>query len=270
MAKITGLTIYPVKSCRGIDLKEANLAATGLEYDRQWMIVDEEHRFLTQRTLPRMALIHTALTDTNLVLTAVNQPELIVPIEHQYHCITVRVWDDICDGQDAGDNAAVWLSAFLNCKVRLVRFNPAFQRISDKQYTGEFMARNAYADGFPILLISQASLNDLNDRLITPLPMNRFRPNIVIDGIGAFEEDYIAQLSAPGLRLKPVKPCARCEITTTDQDTGMRSGEPLLTLSTYRNNEQLQGIIFGQNVVIVEGIGQQLCVGDELAVEWNF
>jgi len=131
-------------------------------------------------------------------------------------------------------------------------------------------ARNAYSDGFPILLASQASLDDLNDKLKVSVPMNRFRPNIVVDGAGPFEEDYIAQLSRPGLRLKPVKLCTRCPITTTDQDTAMVGVEPLLTLASYRNNGHNDAITFGQNVVILEGVGERLLVGDELTVEWNF
>jgi len=270
VVKITGLHIYPVKSCRGIELQEAMLIDTGLEYDRQWMVVDTESCFLSQRVLPKMALIHTSLTKTHLRLSAVDRPILEIPIEQRFQPMAVRVWDDACAGYDVGDVAATWLSEFLGRPVRLVRYDSAFQRLSDRRYTGDVAARNAYSDGFPILLASQASLDDLNDKLKVSVPMNRFRPNIVVDGAGPFEEDYIAQLSRPGLRLKPVKLCTRCPITTTDQDTAMVGVEPLLTLASYRNNGHNDAITFGQNVVILEGVGERLLVGDELTVEWNF
>lgn len=269
MVKITGLTIYPVKSCRGINVDDIGIVETGFEFDRQWVVVDEHGQFVTQRVSPRMALIHTALTEMSLILTGENSA-LHVPFSARGARAKVTVWNDLCEGYDAGDQAAEWLSDFLEQPVRLVGFDPTFQRLSNKQYTGDLSARNAYSDGFPILLISQASLDDLNSKLETPLPMNRFRPNIVIDGIDAFDEDYVAHFSRPGLRLKPVKPCTRCEITTTDQETAVRGEEPLLTLSKYRIDERLKGVTFGQNIVVAEGIGQRLRVGDELMVEWNF
>jgi uncharacterized protein YcbX len=166
---------------------------------------------------------------------------------------------------DAGDAAAAWLERLLGQPLRLVRFDPAFKRVSDRTWTGEIEAFSQFSDGFPWLLISQASLDALNAKLERALPMNRFRPNIVIDGVRAFEEDLIDVLSNESVALRPVKPCARCAITTTSQERGEREGdEPLRTLRTFRFDARLRGVTFGQNVVLVHGAGEWLEVGQEL------
>ncbi len=265
-AIISELYVYPIKSCRGLTLDSASLTATGLAHDRRWMLVNEQGRFLTQRELPQMALIAPELQGEGLVVHAPGMSPL--PVRGTATTsVNVTVWKDSCRAFDEGDAAAEWLSQFLNTPARLVRFDESQTRLSNHDWTGEMDAANYFSDGFPILLISRASLADLNSRLSEPLPMNRFRPNIVLDGVEAYAEDRMHQLMDAELKLQIVKPCTRCKITTTDQATGTVQGrEPLTTLMTYRRNRQLQGVTFGQNVIIAAGIGTQIRVGQSLQV----
>lgn len=268
-ATIAELNIYPVKSCGGIALQRAQLGATGLQGDRRWMLVNAQQRFVTQRELPRMALLKPRLDGIGLVLTAPDMPPLQVPGTATAG-VMVSVWRDQCTAFDEGDAAADWLSAFLHQPVRLVRFDAAQRRLSNRDWTGDVEAPNQFSDGYPILAISNASLADLNNRLPQPLPMNRFRPNLVLDGVQAYDEDRIHELHAGAVRLRIVKPCTRCKITTTDQSTGIaQPPEPLNTLRGYRWNAQLKGVLFGQNVVIVDGVGTELRVGQELELTWK-
>jgi uncharacterized protein YcbX len=265
---ITALNIYPIKSCGGIALTKAQLADTGFEHDRQWLIVQPNGRFVTQREQPRLALLRPVLSADTLSLHAPGYETLEIELAHGGAGAQVQCWKDQCAAIDAGDIAARWLEDFLGQPFRLVRFDPSFQRRTDPAWTGEIAAYSQFSDGFPWLLISQASLRDLNSRLETPLPMNRFRPNIVVEGLDAFEEDRVAELRIGSVALRPVKPCTRCAITTTDQQSGQRVGdEPLRTLRTYRLDRQLKGVAFGQNVILREGVGEWLKVGDTLRVE---
>lgn len=269
-AVIAELNIYPVKSCGGIALQRAQLGATGLQDDRRWMLVDPQQRFVTQRELPRMALLKPRLEGIGAVLTAPGMPHLRVPGTGTDMGVTVNVWRDTCAAFDEGDAAAEWLTAFLQQPVRLVRFDAAQRRLSDREWTGDIEAPNQFSDGYPMLTISNASLADLNGRLPQPLPMNRFRPNLVLDGVQAYDEDRIHELRAGAVCLRIVKPCTRCRITTTDQSTGIaQPPEPLNTLRGYRWNAQLKGVLFGQNMVIVDGVGTELRVGQELEITWK-
>lgn len=263
-ATITALNIYPVKSCAGIPLQRARLTRTGFEHDRQWMIVRPDGRFVTQRELPRLALIRPVLSD-HLRLHAPATDPLSVAAEHDGERVDVIVWRDRCRAIDAGETAATWLEKFLGEPFRLVRFDPAWSRPADAAWTHGTEAFAQFSDAFPWLLISQGSLDALNERLEQPLPMNRFRPNIVISGVAAFEEDLIDTLSDERVTLRPVKPCTRCAITTTDQTTGERDGEePLRTLRAFRLNRELRGVAFGQNAIAISGIGEYLEVGQTL------
>jgi uncharacterized protein len=278
MLTITALNIYPVKSCRGTALDRATLAATGLEHDREWMVVDANGRFLTQRTNPPMALIAPELHEDHLVLTAPSMQPLRVSLDSGAKPVSVKpvsviVWRDKCAAFDAGDEAAEWLSAFLQRPCRLVRFDTGQRRFSDPAWTGELKAHTFFADGFPLLVISEASLDDLNRRLpagVGPLPMNRFRPNIVVRGLDAYEEDAVDEFLSEGVRLRASKPCTRCAITTTDQARGVVTGEePLRTLRAYRFSRELKGVMLGQNVVIAGGTGAELRVGQTLTATWK-
>jgi uncharacterized protein YcbX len=269
-AAITGIFTYPVKSCRGIAHERAQLAATGFDGDRHWMLVRPNGRFVTQRELPRMALVGTRLTATSLSLTAPGMPALEVSREAPGATLAVTVWKFDGRGIDCGDHAAAWATQYLETPLRLVRFDPGAPRVCSPEWTPDTHAVTEFSDGYPILVISRASLADLNARLPQALPMERFRPNVVIDGVEAYDEDRMHELRVGPVTLRIVKPCTRCSITTTDQQLGAVDGvEPLRTLKEYRYDPKLRGVLFGQNAIIVDGIGESLRVGQRFNVSWK-
>ena len=269
-ARIRALNVYPVKSCRGIASESLRLAATGFERDRHWLIVRPSGRFVTQRELPRMALIATRLTASGLTLGAPAMPDLEIADHADGPALAVVIWKDSCRAIDQGDAAAAWLTRYLGTALRLVAFDARHERASSPQWTQGVHAITQFADAFALLAISGASLDDLNSRLARPLPMERFRPNIVLDGLNPYDEDRIAELHGDSVCLRVVKPCTRCSITTTNQATGEVEGdEPLRTLKSYRYSKTLKGVVFGQNTIVVEGAGRSLEVGDELDIIWR-
>lgn len=269
MYTITALNIYPVKSCRGISMSRAMLTDTGFAFDREWLIVLDDGRFVTQREEPRLALIEPRIFNERLQLHAPGMDALAVDAKTE-NAIEVTCWADRCAAFDAGRDAAEWLASFLGKRYRLVRFDTRRKRPSSRTWTGDVEALNKFSDGYPWLVISQASLDDLNARLVRPLPMNRFRPNIVLDGLPAYGEDRAHEFMKDGIRLRAVKPCTRCIITTTDQSSATReSDEPLRTLRSYRFSRELRGVLFGQNLILIEGVGRELRVGDALDVAWK-
>jgi hypothetical protein len=269
-ARIAALHYYPLKSARGIELEQALLTIAGFEDDRRWMLVTDAGRFLTQRELPRLALLEPSLSPSALLLTAPQRPPISIPLSRQGQPRTVTVWRDQCQAFDEGDEVAGWLQAFLGRDCRLVRFDPAHRRLSAREWAGEFAADVRFSDGFPILAVNAASLTDLNSRLAVQLPVNRFRPNIVLEGLQPYDEDRIDELRADGVRLKLVKPCTRCQITVTNQDSGEVEGdEPLRTLRHYRYDPGLHGVCFGQNAIVVEGAGASLRRGQTLDIRWR-
>lgn len=287
MATISQLNVYPIKSCAGIALDEARLFAHGLEYDRHWMLVDTNGRFVTQRTMPRMALIETELAGGELVVRAPGQTPFHTPLDasalSEAARIEVTVWRSTLTALDTGAEAAQWFSAFLGAPLRLVRFDPSAQRIANRERTGDTIAPLRFADGYPLLVIGQASLDDLNARLakkgVDAIPMNRFRPNLVLRGIEAYEEDYIDTLriatEASEIGLRIVKPCTRCPIPTIDQLSGAPDPrwphEPTDTMSAYRADARMDGqLTFGQNAVVTDGAGAALAVGCDAAIELRF
>lgn len=267
MVQVTGLNIYPVKSCRGIALTQARLTETGFEHDREWLVITPEGRFLTQRERPQLAQIETALTQDQLVLRKPKGADLTLPLNMTGRELEVTIWRDKAAAFDAGDEAATWLTEHLGKPARLVRFDKRHKRASNPQWTGGVEALTQFADGYPWLLISQASLEELNQRMQTPLPMNRFRPNIVVDGLPPFGEDSVDEFIAGDVRLKVIKPCDRCSVTTTDQITGERtSDEPLRALKEFRFDRNLRGVLFGQNLMLTGGLGKELKVGQQFEV----
>lgn len=267
MARIAAINVYPVKSCRGIACERALVTATGFEHDREWLIVRPDGRFITQREEPRLALIETALSDELLRLRVSSDQELAVPLTTRGKEVEVTCWRDRCAAFDAGEDAAAFLTQHLEKPVRLVRFDARRKRVSNREWTGEVEAFSQFADAFAWLAISQASLDDLNSRLPEPLPMNRFRPNIVLEGLPPFGEDRVHELLGDAVRLRAVKPCTRCIVTTTNQATGRRDGEePLRTLRQFRFDRGLAGVTFGQNLILIDGAGRELRVGQKLAV----
>jgi MOSC domain-containing protein len=246
MPVLSSLHIYPVKACGGLSPAEWPVDAFGLRNDRRWMVVDLAGRFVTQREAPRLALVRPALETGGLVLRAPGMPELRLPlVPATRERVTVQVWRDVTQGVPVSPESAQWLSRYLGALVRLVWMPDDVLRPTDPQYAEGH--RVSFADGFGFLLVSDASLADLNRRLEAPLPMNRFRPNLVVSGTEPFAEDGWREIRIGGLPLRPVKPCGRCVVTTTDQETGERGQEPLRTLATFRERDGK--LMFGMNVV---------------------
>jgi len=244
---VNALYIYPVKSLAGIAMKGSALDAMGLKHDRRWMLVSPEGNFLSQRKFPQMALIQPKFIDQQLILTTANQADLIVAEADTQQTLQVTIWKDSVTAQRIDEQADKWLSKALGTPCHLVYIPDNEIRQCDPEFSkqGE---HTGFADGFPILLISTASLEDLNQRLDQPITMKRFRPNIVIEGCEAFAEDDLKAFSIGGVGMRGVKPCSRCILTTVDPETGQRTGaEPLQTLMRYR--KQGNKVNFGQNVI---------------------
>jgi len=249
MLTVSGLYCYPLKSAAGIALDKARLEPRGLQYDRRWMVVDADNTFVSQRTEPRLARIRPQLADT-LQLRAPGMATIDVPLAAGGSSLAVHVWEDTVDATTVSAEVDAWLSEVLSQPVRLVYLPDESHRPIDADYV-QAGAHNevSFADGYAVLVISEASLADLNSRLETPIPMNRFRPNVIIRGCAPYDEDDWTTLQAGEVQLNLVKPCGRCVVTTTDQETLERSLEPLRTLATYR--KQGSQVMFGQNAVVV-------------------
>ena len=268
---LSALHLHPIKSCAGIAVDSALLIETGLELDRAWMVVDHHGEMLTQRELPRLALVRTQLRGDDLVLRAPGMLALHVSLDAVEAPTRVRVWDDDVGAFDMGAIAAQWFSDLIGQpKLRLVRFDPAQRRLSDPRWTGAIEAQAAFADGFALLVAGSTSLAELNTRLAArgaaPVGMERFRPNLGLDGLAPHEEDHVDELlfdSAEGpVRIKLVKPCVRCSIPNIDPASAESSTEPGATLAGYRADPRMQGgITFGMNAIVVEGVERVLRVG---------
>lgn len=280
-ARVAGLFIYPVKSCAGIALGEALLTETGLDLDRAWMVVDPAGGFVTQRDAPRMALVQPALRGGDLVLRAPGMLALHLATGRVEAPARVRVWNDEVPAWDMGDVAAQWFSDFLGRPLRLVRFDPDHRRLSSMKWTGGVEAPNQFADGYPVLVASQASLDGLNQRLRAaghaPVEMARFRPNLVLDGIGAHDEDLLGHLlvetggPVPVARLQAVKPCSRCPIPNIDPATARSDPSVGDTLQAYRSLPAMGGAVcFGMNLIVRAGEGAVLRVGQTVRADWRF
>jgi uncharacterized protein len=244
---LSGLYVYPIKSCGGIPLENAELDATGIRHDRRWMLVDGRGEFVSQRTVPRMALISVRISDDHLLVAAPGMPDLEIPLmEEPKDTVDVEVWGDRVRGLPVGGDADRWFGEFLGGRFRLVRKPEDDVRPVDSLYAADG-DQVSFADGFPFLLISEASLEDLNGRLQVPLPMNRFRPNLVVRDCGAYAEDGWGEVRIGDATFRVAEPCPRCAITTTDQESGERGKEPLRTLAAYRKSGD--GVMFGRNLI---------------------
>jgi uncharacterized protein len=262
--RISELHVYPVKGAAGIALQQAELDSFGIRHDRRWMIVAEaDGAFITQRDHPQLALLLTQLEPDALVLRSRHAGEVRLPLEPSGGARrSVGVWADEVDADDSGDEAASFVSAHLDIRARLMYMPGSSMRQADLDYArpGD---RVSFADGFPLLLISQQSLDELNARLDEPVPMLRFRPNVVVDGAPApHAEDAWRSVRLGSVTCDVVKPCARCAVTTVDQATGVPGKEPLRSLADYRRWDGK--VWFGQNVVH-RGTGT-LSVGDAVSV----
>ncbi len=278
-ATIARLFVYPVKSCAGVEVQEALLIETGLEFDRAWMVVDTQGEFVSQRQLPRMALIQPQLKHFEMILRAPGMLALHIALDKVEQPTTVKVWSDTLKAYDMGDIAAQWFSDFLGQKLRLARFDPEQQRLSNKKWTGDVDAQNQFADGFPILVVSEASVAELSEKLAAaghaPVTVERFRANIVLAGLDAQDEDRldVMNISTPegNVQLLGVKPCPRCPIPNIDPLTALSSPEVGDILQTYRRNTVVDGAVtFGTNAIILKGIEHGLRVGQTVQAAYRF
>jgi len=269
-ASLIGLYVYPLKSARGIALERARTVATGLEWDRQWMLVNTQGTFLSQRTHPQLAHFVPEITAEALIIRAPGRLPLEVPLRADGRPggerLAVRVHRDPCVGIDQGHAAAQWVSEALGEPLRLVRVPPDPARTADPEYAGPTAAPMGFADGFPLLVCNEASLADLNTRLPEPIPMDRFRPNLVLSGLAAWAEDRIDSLNLGEMTLRLVKPCTRCTIPSVDQRTGMRALDPAPVLREFRFDKTLRGVTFGENAIIVKGQGHEVRRGSPCQV----
>jgi uncharacterized protein len=283
-ATIARLFVYPVKSCAGVELPEALLTETGLEFDRAWMVVDAQGEFVTQRQLPRMALIKPQMKQMEVVLRAPGMLALHLAFDKVEKPVRAKVWKDEVAAYDMGDIAAQWFSDFLSepgkpQTLRLVRFDPEHKRLSSLDWTGGVEATNQFADGYPLLVVSEGSLAELNERLAAAghdaVGIERFRPNIVLAGIESHDEDRVDALhieTAEGeAELKPVKPCTRCPIPDIDPATGVSSPQVGDMLRTYRADARVDGrITFGMNCIVLQGVEHMLKVGQAVGANYRF
>lgn len=278
--RLQALHVYPVKSCAGVALDECLLIETGLEFDRAWMVVDAADRgFVSQRELPRMALVQPTLRHADLVLRAPGMLGLHLALDAVEAPLRVTVWDDEVAAYDMGDLAAQWFSDFLGRPLRLVRFDPDQKRLSSRRWTGEVEAENAFSDGYPLLVASTASLDELNRRLgragQAPVTMARFRPNLVLDGLDAHGEDHLDTIAFDTpegpVRLKLVKPCPRCPIPDIDPATAEPGHAVGDVLASYRADARVDGALtFGMNAVVLEGVECALRVGQAGTADISF
>ncbi len=259
---LTSLHSYPVKSCKGMDLQEMEIGALGPLWDRRWMLVNRDGRFLSQRLVPKMALISSKVEHGILKIIFPDGTTFLRPITEEGKWIEVEVWKDRCQALDQGDEAAAVFSDFLGLECRLVYFSAHSLRIVDQKYAVSPQDGVSFSDGFPFLIVSEESLADLNGRLDVPVGMNRFRPNLVVKGCLPFAEDGWRLIRIGSLQFRIVKPCSRCVITCIDPETSVKGVEPMQTLSSYRKMEK--GIFFGQNAIQL-GAGV-LRVGDRVDV----
>lgn len=263
---LSAIAIYPVKGCRRTPLARARVGVRGLARDREWMVVRPDGFFLTQRTYPGLARIVPHLTDTGLRL---EHPEL-EPLEVESASATtpikVTIWGRKTLARDAGEAAADWLTAVLGTPTRLAGVGPETEMSADREFVGEREVPIAFSDAFPLLVCNTASLDELNRRSGTPVPMERFRPNLVIDGLGAFAEDAIRRLRIGAVAVSLVKPCTRCVVPSIDQETGQKSTDPTPTLKQFRFDKKLRGVTFGVNGTFEVGPGVELAVGDAVEI----
>jgi uncharacterized protein YcbX len=261
------LNIYPLKSGRGISCERVELAPTGFRWDRHWMLVNAQGRFLSQRSHPVLARIKTAISATDFTLQVDDMTPLVLPLEPRGEITAVQVWNDLCDGFDQGDAATAWASQVIGEPVRVVRMPAHPRRMASAKYAGPQPVPVSFTDGFPVLVCNRASLEALNRRMPAAVGMERFRPNLVLEGLPAFAEDRIAALRIGAVTLNLVKPCTRCVITSMDQRTGAASTNPLPVLKEFRMDRELHGVTFGENAVPAAGVGQFIEVGAECEIE---
>jgi uncharacterized protein len=269
IATISALFVYPLKSARALACPRVRLSTTGFEWDRQWMLINAQGTFLSQRTHPQLACIVPELAAGELQLHAPGLPALRLPSRSSGVRRSVRVHRDACVGLDEGDAAAEWASHIAREPARLVRAPAQVERFANPAFAGSVPAPMGFADGFPVLVCNQASLDDLNTRLPERIPMERFRPNVVIEGLPAWAEDRIDALTVDGVTLRLVKPCTRCTIPSIDQQSGEPAIDPAPVLRRFRFDKRLHGVTFGENAVIASAQQREIARGAACEVSFG-
>lgn len=283
-ARIARLIVYPVKSCAGVEVQEALLTETGLEFDRAWMLVDEAGRFVSQRELPRMALIRPQMKHYEMILRAPGMLALHIAYDRVEEPVRATIWKDEVAAYDMGDVAAQWFSDFLSepdrpQRLRMVRFDPEHKRLSSPKWTGGVEAQTQFSDGYALLVVSQAAVDEFNERLAAnggpSIDAIRLRPNLVLDRMEAHDEDRVAMLHIPTeqgeVQLQPVKPCVRCSIPDIDPATAQTQPVVGETLRSYRADPRMEGVTtFGMNLIVRQGIDHLLKVGQPVGADLCF
>jgi len=286
IGSIAALYIYPIKSCAGLRVQTAEITPHGLLHDRQWLIVDQDGRFQTQRQIPHLVWITPAISGQTLTLSAPNQPDLALPIattdQHRPTATkTIQIWKDGLTALDMGADASQWLNEYLQVPGKtfhLVQFDARQTRLSDPHWTGDQRAAVQFADGFAINVLSEASLALFNEKLlmrdIEPVGADRFRPNVLLAGLSAHDEDNIQAMIIPSasgsIEWALVKPCPRCQIPDIDPQTSISDPAMSAVLATYRQRPQMDhAICFGMNGIVLRGAGQHLTVGQPFEATFN-
>ncbi|MBX5461334.1 MAG: MOSC N-terminal beta barrel domain-containing protein [Steroidobacteraceae bacterium] len=268
-AVVRELYVYPFKSARAVPKQHVRLGATGIEWDRHWMAANRDGVFMSQRTQPRLARIVPEIGEDALTLHAPDLEPLTLPLQPAGDARPARVWDDTVTALDQGDTASAWLSRAVGEEARLLRISPVLDRRASARYAGANPPPVTFVDGFPLLIVNLASLDALNARMPDPVPLERFRPNVVLEGLEPFAEDRIDAIHIGPVTLRLVKPCTRCVITATDQRTGEPSTNPLPVLRQFRFDRTLKGVKFGENAIITAGVGQILERGARCTVVYD-
>jgi len=262
MPTLSQIFIYPVKSLTGIQVEQWPVDATGLRYDRKWMLIDSQHQFLSQRRLPKMALIKTRIDGHELILSAPGQEDLAISLHSKGgDTVKVDIWHDRCEAKTVSEQADIWLRRFLACDCRLVYHPDESVRQVDQRYANAD-DQTAFSDGFPFLVVAENSLHELNEAMQSTLTINRFRPNLVISGCDAYAEDRWRRIRINGIVFRLPKPCSRCSVPTIDPETAIMGKEPLATLNRLRKQDNK--VYFGQNA-LHDGLGS-LAVGDAVTI----
>jgi len=279
-AILSELHFFPIKGCRGIAVAEATLAATGLEVDgigdREWLIVDADGEFLSQREYPQLARVDTRMTPSSLRVKAPGMLQLEIPFASEGDVVRARVWDDTVGAVTQGEVADAWFSNYLGVPARLLRFDPEQRRLASQRWTGKDEAPYKFADAFPLLVTTSESLADLNRRLQfkghAAVDMRRFRANLVLTGLEPYEEDYLDRITIGEAVLRVVKPCARCSVPGVDPDSGEHSSTVPDLLAGYRGRSgaEPQGVMFGVNAIVAAGAGSQLRAGSAVDLALKF
>ncbi len=270
MPKIAELFVYPVKSCAGVRMDEVSIAPTGFEFDRNWMVIDESGTFVTQREHPKLALVKPEFANGGIILSAPGIEPLHVSADGSGGPATISLFGETHEALAGNAEAGTWFSSYLGGRFRLAKCDPRTLRKGGVQYPERDAAPTSFVDNYGILVISEASHAALNQKLPYAVPMNRFRPNIVVSGIDEHDEDYFTNARCGEVALRFVNPCFRCNMTSIDQKTGTPGLDVLPVLSTYRYDDAAKGVKFGAYAAVSGGVGARLRVASDLDVDLNF